>query len=403
MSVAGGSRWARVLALATLLSALLIGGLPRAHAHELTISDGLLIVRGDGGVQLDLIVDLDALALGVAPNAPGDELVAAFEGMTPDERSKEIAQLARQLSRIVRLVVDGERLRPRVSFPEHPGDGTPAVPASADEEPTYLGLRARFEATLPADAEAIRVGTSKILPPVQLTWLDQRHLQGRRELLPHGDLSAPYALQADLDAASVNRGAVFGPYVRLGVLHIVPRGLDHILFVLGLFLFSARLVPLLAQVTAFTLAHTLTLGLAAMDVISLPSRPVEVLIAASIAYVGIENVLLRRRSTLGGRTAPRPLPPWRLPLVFAFGLLHGLGFAGVLGELGLPTGAELTALVGFNIGVELGQLLVLAVAAALLGRAMQHSRAHRRIVTPLSLLIAATGLSWAITRAFFGG
>ena len=121
-------------------------------------------------------------------------------------------------------------------------------------------------------------------------------------------------------------------YLWLGYTHILPKGLDHILFVLGIFLLSPRLKTMLLQVTAFTIAHSITLGLSIYGIVSLPPRIVEPLIALSIAYVAIENLVTRE------------LKPWRLALVFMFGLLHGLGFAGVLRELGLPREEFLTAL-----------------------------------------------------------
>ena len=125
------------------------------------------------------------------------------------------------------------------------------------------------------------------------------------------------------------------------------------LFVLGIFLLSPRVKTMLLQVTAFTVAHSITLGLSIYGVVSLPSRIVEPLIALSIAYVAIENLVTRE------------LKPWRLALVFMFGLLHGLGFAGVLRELGLPRDEFLTALADFNLGVEGGQLTVIAAAMLL--------------------------------------
>ena len=122
----------------------------------------------------------------------------------------------------------------------------------------------------------------------------------------------------------VSRYEVVWDYLRLGFTHILPKGLDHILFILGLFLLSTTCRSLLWQVSAFTVAHTITLGLAINGLIASPGWVVEPLIAASICYVALENVLLRE------------LKPWRIVLVFGFGLLHGLGFAGVLAELGLP-------------------------------------------------------------------
>ena len=146
----------------------------------------------------------------------------------------------------------------------------------------------------------------------------------------------------------------FLDYIPVGFVHIVPMGLDHILFVIGLFLFSMSWRPLLMQITAFTLAHTVTLALGALGWVNLPGQVVEPLIAASIVFVALENILRKDGLKL------------RLAVVFGFGLLHGLGFAGVLADFGLPAAQFIPALLGFNIGVELGQLAVVAVCATLI-------------------------------------
>lgn len=175
-------------------------------------------------------------------------------------------------------------------------------------------------------------------------------------------------------------------YLALGYTHILPKGLDHILFVLGIFLLSPRLKTMLLQVTAFTVAHSITLGLSIYGWVSLPSGVVEPLIALSIAYVAIENLVTRE------------LKPWRLALVFLFGLLHGLGFAGVLRELGLPRGEFLTGLLAFNLGVEGGQLTVIAAASSLAWPFVGRGWYRHRVVIPASLIIAAIGIYWTITR-----
>lgn len=178
-------------------------------------------------------------------------------------------------------------------------------------------------------------------------------------------------------------------YTVAGFTHILPLGVDHVLFVLGIFLLSTRWGPLLWQVTSFTLAHSITLGLSLYGVVSLAPEIVEPLIALSIVYVGVENLLTRT------------LKPWRVGVVFLFGLLHGLGFAGVLLDIGLPESDFVTALVTFNIGVELGQLAVLCGAWLLLAAAFRHQPWYRsRIVTPGSLAIALVGLYWTVQRTF---
>ncbi len=181
--------------------------------------------------------------------------------------------------------------------------------------------------------------------------------------------------------------AVLRQYLVLGFTHIVPEGLDHILFVLSLFLLSLRIKPLLMQVTAFTVAHSVTLGLAMAGVVSLPSSIVEPAIALSIAWMAIENILTDR------------CRPTRTVTVFLFGLLHGLGFAGVLAELGTPSERFAPALAAFNVGVELGQLSVVGTAMLLIGWPLGRRRWYRKyVVIPASALIALTGLYWTVER-----
>ena len=188
-------------------------------------------------------------------------------------------------------------------------------------------------------------------------------------------------------------GSTAGLYLTIGVRHILPGGLDHILFVLALFLASTTVAALLWQISAFTVAHTATLGLAATGVVALPAAVVEPLIAATIALVALENLCFRR------------LPRWRVLVVFLFGLVHGLGFAGFFGKLGLPGGQFWSALLGFNLGVEIGQLgvLLLAVILVMLVRQalpeLRTATAWRRcVVVPASLLIGITGIVWTIER-----
>jgi hypothetical protein len=140
-------------------------------------------------------------------------------------------------------------------------------------------------------------------------------------------------------------------------------------------------------VTAFTVAHSITLALSLYGVISLPASVVEPLIALSIVYVAVENIIVAE------------LKPWRVWVVFGFGLLHGLGFAGVLTELGLPAGEFLPALIGFNVGVEFGQLAVIGLALLIVGLWFRERPWYRAwLVIPASLLIAAVGAYWTVER-----
>jgi len=203
--------------------------------------------------------------------------------------------------------------------------------------------------------------------------------------LEGGQRSAPVALA--LPPPAVDRLGTALRYLALGFTHIVPHGLDHMLFVLGICLLTSRARSVLLQVSAFTVAHSITLGLSLYGLVSVSPRIVEPLIAISIAYVAIENVFLSE------------LRSWRVALVFAFGLLHGLGFAGALKDLGLPRAEFLTALVTFNVGVEAGQLAVMGAAFVLVGWHCAHRVWYRsRIVVPASALIAATAVFWTIER-----
>jgi hydrogenase/urease accessory protein HupE len=165
----------------------------------------------------------------------------------------------------------------------------------------------------------------------------------------------PSALSFVVEAAP-NGAHVAGTYLRLGVEHILG-GIDHLLFVLALLLLTRGFGRLVKTVTAFTLAHSITLGLAALGFVHVPQRPVEAVIALSIVFVAAEIVRARR-----GRKGMAARAPW--VVAFIFGLLHGFGFAGALSEIGLPPGHIPLALLFFNVGVELGQLLFVAAALA---------------------------------------
>lgn len=197
-----------------------------------------------------------------------------------------------------------------------------------------------------------------------------------------------HVIVQELDAISKSDAAIL--YLVLGFKHILPLGLDHILFVVSLFLLSPKLKPIVLQSTTFTLAHSVTLCLAAYNLINPPTRIIEPLIALSIVYVALENIF-----------SPR-LKPSRLGIVFLFGLIHGMGFAGALAEMGLPKNAYFTSLIMFNVGVELGQLTVIVGAWFLLAKWFSRKSYYRTaLVIPLSIAIALIAGFWTIQRIFF--
>lgn len=194
----------------------------------------------------------------------------------------------------------------------------------------------------------------------------------------------------DGSLAKLSKTEVLGLYLQLGFKHILPLGVDHILFVLCLFLLNPKLKPILWQATAFTVAHTITLGLAMYGVIKPPANIVEPVIALSIMYVALENIFSNK------------LRASRIGIVFLFGLIHGMGFASVLTELGLPKNAYLESLLMFNLGVELGQVTVILAAFLMLGLPFgKKPYYHKRIVVPLSVGIAVIAAYWTVQRIFF--
>ena len=176
-------------------------------------------------------------------------------------------------------------------------------------------------------------------------------------------------------------------YLKLGFEHILPLGVDHILFVVCLCLLNNKFKTVLWQATAFTVAHSITLALSMQNIIVLPAEIVEPIIALSIFFVAVENLLLDK------------LKPWRIILVFLFGLIHGIGFASVLSEIGLPRDKFLTSILSFNLGVELGQIAVIAIVFALIilpfGRKPWYKK---RVVYPVSILIALIAAYWTVER-----
>lgn len=182
---------------------------------------------------------------------------------------------------------------------------------------------------------------------------------------------------------------VFGRYFILGYNHVIPYGFDHVLFILSIFFLNSKVRPVIIQCTVFTLAHSVSLGLAAADYIQISSAVIEPLIALSIVFTALENVMHDE------------VKPWRLGVIFCFGLIHGLGFAGALKEAGIPQGQFLSSLVAFNTGVEAGQVSVILVAYWLCAHWFsQRSWYKKFLVYPVSAGIACIALYWTIERIF---
>ena len=207
---------------------------------------------------------------------------------------------------------------------------------------------------------------------------------GLTQFLSNGEESDPIFFQGAVGKSKTN---TFFEYIIVGFEHIIPKGWDHIVFILGLFFFSSKLKPLVWQISAFTLAHTFTLALGSLGYIKIFPEIVEPLIALSIIFISVENIFIKK------------LSKWRPIVIFIFGLLHGLGFASVLGEFGLPNGFFVPALIGFNVGVEFGQLTVVLLAFVFLGYWFNKKDYYKSLIAkPISGVIGLIGIFWFIER-----
>lgn len=215
------------------------------------------------------------------------------------------------------------------------------------------------------------------------------------ELKKEDDLYTEY-LQAGLQTDKIfikseNTQSIFKSiinYFFLGIQHIIPKGLDHILFIVGLFFFSVTLRPLLIQVTMFTIAHSITLIFVSVSYINVNPLIVEPIIALSIAYVGIENIFKQYVKEY-----------LRYIIIFFFGLLHGLGFALVLSDIGYQSSKLILNLISFNLGIEAAQIFIILSLYVLLGIKFSNKKYYRYIFqVPVSLFIALVGIYWFFER-----
>jgi hydrogenase/urease accessory protein HupE len=365
-----------------LISLLAVAWATSVEAHRLRPAVVTLTLDPAGSYQADIVLNMEAVLAGINPShqdtdeSPNARRYDQLREMQPAELTRLVREYEADYLGGVHIAFDGQEATLRLTNVQVPEVGDTGV-----ERLTTLTLLGKapagtrqFTWRYAADygASALRVGRTGDAA-VRTAFLDD------------GQISEPFSLRETLQAKSTWQVTI--EYIALGFTHILPKGTDHILFVLGIYLLSQRWKPLLLQVTAFTVAHTITLALSLYGVISLSPSIVEPLIALSIVYVAVENILTPN------------LKPWRVFVVFGFGLLHGMGFAGVLRELGLPRDEYVTALIAFNVGVEFGQLAVIAAAFLATGLWFRHRAWYRRvIVIPASLTIALVGAYWTIER-----
>ncbi|WP_284163826.1 HupE/UreJ family protein [Frigidibacter sp. SD6-1] len=371
----------RVLAAFLVTCAILFTSLPaRAHVFEAT---GAVVYFDEAArsYSVELLVNVEAILAGVDPevkdtnDSPRAAEYNRLRELPPEDLKKAYEAIATEFVGGMNFLIDGR--------PDHPE----LVSTEFREVGDLSKVRKtvfNFRGNLPDGSMTFAFGWKPEFGKILLRTAAPRARTEHIETIASGAMSETIVI-ADVKTRSALN--MVKDFIVIGFTHILPKGLDHILFVVGIFLLSTRVRPILTQVTSFTVAHTLTLGLGAAGIVNLPSSIVEPLIAASIVYVAVENIL---RPTLS---------PWRPMVVFAFGLLHGLGFAGILREFGIPKDDFLLGLLSFNVGVELGQLTVIAICFALVGIWFGGRNWYRqRIVIPGSLVIAAVGAFWFVQR-----
>ncbi len=415
---------------------VLLAGSGAAFAHSFTLTDVVLVVRSGGQFHIDIVADLDALALG-APSfvdeavllAPTEArhateaLAAQIIESSPEERVALEKRLRRLFETRVRVRFDGQPYRHRATFPDRVHT-TLEVQAAADG--SFFGVTARLAGIVPAGAREVTLSASRAFRTVHLTVLQQSGEAIQRQVLQPGEQSRAIDIASSVASASASRAATasggpadsvdglagntagdrrtesrVGPlvdYVGIGVRHIVPGGTDHIAFLLALCLVSVKWRVLAVWVSLFTIGHTVSLALAALGLVSVSPRLVEPMIAVSVGAVAWRA--LRRREAAEDEAPATVGIGAEMLVVTGLGLLHGFGFAGALGEIGLPTSGWLLGLLGFNLGVEFGQLLGLFAAVVALNLASRVVP-RERLITGLGLALLALSAFWTVERLGF--
>lgn len=379
-----GFNWRPALGGLAFVFAVLLPGTAKSHPAEFTTLQ--VKVEADGHFNASLNIDMLSFALGQTSLKTSNEELETLLAGPRATLGEDLAEAGEHFRHEVVVRTDvGDAAITSWSLPDLPQ--VDAVLARNLQPRILVPGEIIFSGTLPAQAHALAIR----LPYVLGDTVQVLELPGgisHDEPVSAGDYSSQVTIALQPPGAR-DKLVALGRYIIVGFHHIIPEGTDHILFVLGLFLFSARIKPLLWQVSAFTVAHSITLGLALYGVVRLPSAITEPLIAASIVFVAVENIFTKE------------IKPWRYAVVFCFGLVHGLGFASAFANVGLPRENFLIGLVGFNLGVECGQLAVIIGAFLTVGWFRHQPWYRRRIVLPASSLIALIALFWTFQRIFW--
>ena len=368
------------------LSTVLLFQMTAASAHELrpAIMDVGVLEETPDQLSIDLTFPAEAFLAGIDLSTISDTddsaksgLYDEFRAMPPDILADRIKSSSAALAATFTVMAAGRPLPLEL-----------AAIDVADEDDLSLSrdTKLRLRSSFPKAGEAIAIQWQPAMGALLIRQMGTGGDPEYSDYLPNGGESQAFMLS---DARPVPLGSVIGKYIHSGIIHIVPAGLDHILFVVGLLAYGLSARGLIFQISLFTVAHTITLAAASLGWINISGSIVEPLIALSIAWIGVENMI-----RTSGRVAIT-----RSSVVFVFGLLHGLGFASVLADFGLPQSAYIVGLLSFNLGVEIGQLIIV-VPIFLMLRALKLTdrRFRRGFQIPESTIISAIGLFWFVER-----
>ena len=366
--------------LRVLLMLLCLPGVAQAHLLNMTRVNVTVSDEGQAVVTMD--VDLTKAM-------EGGEAYYALTRTTEPQQSTRFAQLLAGLEQASQISLGDKQLSwqfSAVSWPDAPAeDFTSGLAWPMTRFVFTLDLPDNFTRSA---LVAVFTDAFKFEEPIALNISYNSEQVTLSRWLVRNQASPAFYFDAQPPAEGLTSADVklWANYLKQGMLHIVPFGWDHALFVLGLFLGVASLRQLALLITGFTLAHTVTLGLATYGAIVVSGHIIEPVIALSIAWIAIENLLFK------------PHPVWRFMLVFGFGLVHGLGFAQALKELGIPSSGYVGALVSFNLGVEFAQLGIVILAFVIMKLIKRFSRLTAMVTRGGSVCIALLASFWFAQR-----
>ncbi len=361
------------------------------YAHLLNMTEVQVDMREPEAAKLIIKIDL-----GQSLMRPEDYWYAV--SAQPAEQAQLLAPIAEQLSSGINVFIDGQVYPPLLLSWQLEALSLEAIINPLSPQMATLTFALDTQSVPANGVIEVSIDDNLEVPWPTLLRVDsaENPLPVSRLLTANERSSRPIALNPDSSNSdtSTSAGLMIAfldwipniSWAAIGFEHIIPAGLDHIFFVLGLFFLSTRLSKLLYQVSCFTVAHSLTLGLATLGMVSVPASVVEPLIAASIIFIAVDNLY------------NHSLARWRLAVVTIFGLLHGLGFAAALSDLILPAENFFSTLFFFNLGVEVGQLTVLALAFLTVGWLRNWTKYSERVARPATVTIAGVGTYWLVKR-----